>query len=155
MIGDDSTTILANATTTTNSTPLNLSKKTKLDNINYENNEEIIHIDNPALSNNEATTSYTVTLPYDFTNLLQKQIEHSVNSFAREFANKVNMINQEVKQTLIKPLLSKYTKKIEELQEEFQRDTDSVVINFQDMVTKLHLNQEDLFQFLKNSRRTT
>lgn len=156
VIGDDSTTILANATTTTtNSTPLNLSKKTKLDNINYENNEEIIHIDNPALSNNEATTSSAVTLPYDFTNLLQKQIEHSVSSFAREFANKVNMINQEVKQTLIKPLLSKYTKKIEELQEEFQRDTDSVVINFQDMVTKLHLNQKDLFQFLENSRRTT
>lgn len=158
VISDDSTTILANVTTTTvttDSIPTNLSKKSKLNNVENTNNEDIIRIDNPAISKNKATISSTVTPPNGFTNLLQQQIEQSVNMFTRDLVIKVNMINREAKQALIKPLLSKYTKKIEDLQEEFQRDTDSLVTNFENMVTKLHWNQNDLFQFLENSRRTT
>ena len=153
--GNNSTTILANNTTITNGIAMDPLKKDILNKVNHEDEEDIIPINNPAIPNNESIKSSPLISPYDFTDLLQKQIQQSINSFTIDLVSKVEMINQEVKQNLIKPLTMKYNRKIEDLQEEFRRDTDSLVVNFQEMITKLHWNQKDLLKFLENSRRTT
>lgn len=120
-----------------------------------EDSEEPINIHNPSI--NTRNTDNILSIPTnDFTNILQNQIQHSIDQFSQDLIKKIDLLNEEVNDTMLKPLAAKYQSRLNDLQLEFKQDIQEVIVNFKDLFTRLHWKQTDLTQFLqsKQSRAT-
>lgn len=144
---DDSTTILPEDNTNEDSEePINIHNPS----INAQNKHKP-----PSISTHNAGNILSIPTN-DFTNILQNQIQHSIDQFSKDLITKINLVNEEVNDTMLKPLAAKYQSRLNELQCDFQHDIQDVIVNFKDLFTRLHWKQTDLTQFLqsKQSRAT-
>lgn len=139
---DDSTTIL----------PCDNSKNHQSEEPITINNPAIPSINNPANSTKNNTIS---THTNNFTISLQDQIQQSMDQFSNDLINKINLLNNEVNNTMLQPLAIKYQSRLNDLQLDFRHDIQQIITNFNDLFARLHWNENDLLHFLQNNRRAT
>lgn len=100
---------------------------------------------------NAPTCNSSLLDAHDFTNELQAQINRSVAVFSNELTRKLQIINDEMNNRVLKDLSTKYQGLIEEVQTKFHSETERIlqfVSNFQHL---LLLPEDELRNSIRNS----
>ncbi|CCK70958.1 Red1p KNAG_0F02960 [Huiozyma naganishii CBS 8797] len=87
-------------------------------------------------------------------NQLQQQIQQAVTSFSDDMIHKLEIVNHELNNTILKRLATRYETVIHKLQTDFERDTEQIVTIFQELSTSLlNLSQDQLLAWLDDVQR--
>lgn len=121
-------------------------------------------IENPILENTDPMDSTTILgnisheLPMStstgnvFTDKLQEQIFSSISLFSNEMVRKMTLINDELNNTIVKELSGKYQRLFQELQKNFQEDTEEMLKFVGEIKDMMKLPESELVALIKTRK---
>ncbi|CCF55951.1 hypothetical protein KAFR_0A05160 [Kazachstania africana CBS 2517] len=82
------------------------------------------------------------------TESLQKQIFNSIATFSNDLIDKIDLINNELNNKILKELSSKYELLINKLQQDFKNDTEEIISFVSEIKTMLNLPQDQIIKLI-------
>lgn len=102
-----------------------------------------------------AHNSFVENIQNSFTAGLQEQIFNSVTNFSMDLGKKIEIINKELNNRIMKQLSEKYQRLFTEMQKSFQNDAEEMIKFMGELKDMLHLSEQELVNVIRSRKFET